>query len=124
MEVLDIIYSATIRDTEHTKVVVNTIFFGGTYTWYAKRLNYQNDALLEEIECDPASLWLNPQDALDAGVVYVMGGEEPDDTGTFTGGIDPDAYPLPDEIDGQAAYDAYDRLPTGWDAQDHKALYE
>jgi hypothetical protein len=69
-------------------------------------------------------MYANKEDAQDAAdvilgrlvagesLVYPMPEEEEvDDTGTFTGGVDPDAYPV-------------ETVPTGWDSADHKALYE
>jgi len=110
MSVLDVVYSATIPHGDRTHTEVKTMFFGGTWTWYAHHVSSDNGALLGEIEADPAMFWLTSQDALDAGLVVVMQGEDKEQPGMFG--------------EGYGDYYTGETVPTGWDAQDHKALYE
>ena len=128
---VDVTYSAVVRNSDGTEVHLTTQFYGGTWTWYGYKHDMQNGmAILDRYEADPASFWLTSQDAIDAALATF---DNPEDTpcglcgGSFLRGAS-NRYCdtcLRGESD-DVVEDDYpgDVLPTGWDARDHKALYE
>lgn len=106
MKELGITYSATIQDTPDTQIHLTTAFFGGTWYWYGFRHDMTRKMeILERYQSDPASFWLTSEEAMADAVATFDGSKE-------------------EEIDSCEDDYPYDIIPTGWDAQDHKALYE
>lgn len=112
------IYHATVHISETEQVCLHTMFYGGNWTWFGHRmevvgkdeLGCQQFKMVESVECGPLVFYVTSEDAIQAAVARFDGTEEegPEDQAPdFT----EDDYPG-------------DVMPTGWDAQDHKAMYE
>jgi hypothetical protein len=98
MNIGGITYSASIQATETTQYHISTSVFGGHWQWYAYLHDTSNRMeILDRYNSEPCKFWLTSEDAIADAVQYFTGAE--------------DDYPG-------------DTVPTGWDASDHKAMYE
>ena len=101
MDILGVTYSAKIDLSPVTFAQVHTMFYGGTWKWFGyihevesvDELLIKHTKIVSKVESAVGLFWVSSEDALaDAIAQFYTELESPDDTGTFTGGVDPDAY--------------------------------
>ena len=108
MEILGVTYSAKIDLSPVTFAQVHTMFYGGTWQWFGyvhevesvDELLIKHTRIVSKVQSAVGQFWVSSEDALADGVAQFY--TEPDEEGEYPGDV----------------------LPTGWDAQDHKALFE
>lgn len=110
--------SAKVQLSDTTIATLHTIYYGGSYKWSGLVLEITGKDELglnvyksvgDTIMSDPLKFWITPEEAIHDAIAQFFTESVPEDQAPdFT-----QDYDYPGQVD-----------PTGWDAQDHKALYE
>ena len=142
MDILGVTYSAKIDLSPSTFAQVHTMFYGGTWQWFGyvhevesvDELLIKHTKIVSKVESAVGLFWVSSEDALADAIAQFYTELESDSSGAAwsddSSAVAHANGTCPDDcnwcISGVSLEDAYpsDVLPTGWDAQDHKAMYE